>query len=107
MMTPTGRRAILPAMIVRDAREWARYHARGRHNFILRYGIFARGIPMALVVAIGIELYLGNSFPAAFRDPSFLGRLLLSLVVFSISGSFRAIMLWNLYERRFGGSAGA
>ena len=106
-MTPGNRRAILSAMVVKDASEWERYRKHGKQGFVLRYGIFLRGIPMALVVAVGIELYLGGRFPAALGEPEFLGRLLLALVVFSVSGTFRAIMLWNLYERRFGGTAQA
>lgn len=92
-------------VIVRDAQEWRPLRARGKTAFVLRYGVLTRGVPMALVVAVGIELYLGGRFPQALAEPAFLGRLLLSLVVFSVSGCFRALMLWRLYEGRFGGGA--
>jgi hypothetical protein len=54
---------------------------------------------MAILVAVGIELYLGGSFPEALRTRAFLGRLLLALVVFSASGSLTARLTWDAYDR--------
>jgi hypothetical protein len=90
------------AMVVRRKEEWERIRSRGQQRFILRYGILGRGLPMALVCAVGIELYLGGTFPEALRAPAFLGRFLFALAVFSLGGSLTARMTWKLYERRFG-----
>lgn len=62
-------------------------------------GVLGRGLPMAILVAVGLELYLGGSFPEALRTSAFLGRLLLALVVFSASGSLTARLTWDAYER--------
>ena len=89
-------------MVVRTREEWARLRRSGEWNFILRYGVLTRGLPMALVVSVAIELYLGGSFPEALRSPSFLGRFALAFVVFGLGGASTARMTWRLYERRFG-----
>ena len=63
-------------------------------------GVVGRGVPLAIVCAVAIELYLGGSFPEALRTPAFLGRLLLALVVFSASGCLTARLTWDVHERR-------
>jgi hypothetical protein len=80
--------------------EWERIRAGGRTRYVLTRGVLGRGVPMALLVAIGIELYLGGSFPEALTTPGFLGRLLLGLALFSASGILTARLAWNVHERR-------
>jgi hypothetical protein len=67
---------------------------------MLMRGVLGRGLPMALLVAVCIELYLGGEFPEALRTPGFLGRLLLGVVLFSASGMLTARMTWDMQERR-------
>jgi hypothetical protein len=93
-------------VLARNAEEWERVRARGKRRFLIVRGVLARGLPMALVCAIGIEIYLGNALPAAVRTPAFLGRLALALAFFSLGGALNAQMYWRLNERRFGGHAG-
>lgn len=89
-------------MVVRHREEWQRIRARGRRAFLLRYGVLGRGIPMALICALGIEIYLGTPLPDALISPAFLGRFALAFAVFATGGAFTAQMTWKLYERRFG-----
>jgi hypothetical protein len=89
--------------IVRTQEEWAPLAARGKPWFLLRYGVLGRGLPLALICAVAIELSLGGRFPEALRDASFLGRFALAFAVFSASGCLTAHVTWNLYARRFGG----
>ena len=89
-------------MTVRDRKEWDRIQERGKSWFLFSRGVLGRGLPMALVCAIAIELYLGGKLPEAFLEARFLGRLLLALAVFSVGGVLNAQMQWKLQEKRFG-----
>ena len=93
--------------IVRTREEWAQLRARGRRWFLLRYGVLGRGLPLALLCALAIEVSLGTPFPEALRSQAFLGRFALALAVFSLSGCLTANATWNLYERKLGPGGGA
>jgi len=88
--------------VVRTREEWAPLRARGRRWFLLRYGVVGRGLPLALLCAVAIEVSLGGAFPEALRSQAFLGRFALALAVFSLSGCLTANAAWNLYERKLG-----
>jgi hypothetical protein len=51
-------------------------------------------------VALVIEAGLGGAFPAALWSQSFLGRLLLCVAVFSVTGCVNANVTWNAHENR-------
>ena len=89
-------------MSVRDPAEWDRIRARGKNWFLFSRGVLGRGVPMALVLALGIELYLGGRLPGALLGTAFLGRLALALVIFSVGGVLNAQMQWKLNQKRFG-----
>jgi hypothetical protein len=93
--------------IVRTREEWLPLRARGRRWFLLRYGVLGRGLPLALICALAIEVSLGSPFPEALRSQAFLGRLALAFAVFSASGCVTANATWNLYERKLGPAGGA
>ena len=80
--------------------EWPSVRARGKRAFLLRYGFLGRGLPLGLLVALVIEAGFGNTFPAALWSPPFLGRLLLCVAVFSVTGCVNANVNWNAHERR-------
>jgi hypothetical protein len=82
--------------------EWDRIQERGKNWFLFSRGVLGRGLPMALVCAIGIELYLGGELPRALVEAPFLGRLALALGVFSVGGVLNAQMQWKLNQKRFG-----
>lgn len=92
--------------IVRTREEWAPLRARGRGWFLLRYGVLGRGLPLALICAVAIEVSLGSPFPEALRSQAFLLRFVLALAVFSVSGCLTANVTWNLYERKLGPPGG-
>lgn len=89
-------------MIVRSREEWQRVRARGKQRFLLRYAVLQRGLPMAIVCAVAIEIYLGNPFPDALATLPFVGRFVFALAVFSLGGFFNAQLNWRLWERRYG-----
>jgi hypothetical protein len=103
-MTPTRASGILRPVFGgpgrESAQEWERIRARGRTRYMLTRGVLGRGVPMALLVAVALELYLGGRFPEALRSPGFLGRLLLGFVLFSASGILTARLTWDVHERR-------
>jgi len=80
--------------------EWPSVRARGKQAFLLRYGFLGRGLPLGALVALVIEAGLGGTFPAALSSPSFLGRLLLCIAVFSVTGCINANVNWNAHEKR-------
>jgi hypothetical protein len=90
------------AVVITRKEEWERIRARGQRHFVIRYGVIGRGLPMALICALGIELALGSRFPEALWSPAFVGRFAFALVVFSLGGALTARTTWRLYERRFG-----
>jgi hypothetical protein len=94
------------ALIVRNHEEWERIRAAGQRRFLLRYGVIGRGLPMALLCALAIEISLGNPLPDALWSASFLGRLALAFVFFGLGGAFTTLMTWRLYERRFDTTSG-
>jgi hypothetical protein len=93
--------------IVRTREEWTAIRAHGRRWFLIRYGVIGRGLPLALLCALAIEVSIGGSFPELLRSQAFLGRLALAFAVFSASGCLTANATWNLYERRLGPGAGS
>ena len=80
--------------------EWPGVRARGKGAFLVRYGFLGRGLPLGVLVALVIEAGLGGTFPAALSSPSFLGRLLLCVAVFSVTGCINANVNWNAHEKR-------
>jgi hypothetical protein len=88
------------AMRAFRADEWPSVRARGKRAFLLRYGLLGRGLPLGALVALVIEAGLGGAFPAALWSPSFLGRLLLCVAVFSVTGCVNANVTWNAHEKR-------
>jgi len=88
--------------MAQDRAEWDRIQERGKNWFLFSRGVIGRGLPMALVCAIGIEVYLGGELPRALAEAPFLGRLALALGVFSVGGVLNAQMQWKLNQKRFG-----
>ena len=88
-----------------QANEWASVRARGKTNFLVRYGFLQRGLPFGVLVAVVIEMALGSPFPEALRNPMFVVRLVALVALFTLSGCMRASVTWNAYERRFGQGA--
>lgn len=80
--------------------EWPSVRAHGKRAFLFRYGFLGRGLPLGALVALVIEAGLGATFPAALWSPSFLGRLLLCVAVFSVTGCINANLNWNVHEKR-------
>lgn len=74
---------------------------RGEARFVLLRGVLGRGLPMGVLLAVAIELYLGGTLPESLGRAGFWGRLLLCVGVFSASGSLSAHAQWRLLERRF------
>lgn len=89
-------------MALIDEAEWQRVRARGKPWFLFSRGILGRGIPMALIVSIGLEAYLGGELPGSMLGATFLRRLALALVFFSLGGLLNAQMQWKLNAKRFG-----
>jgi hypothetical protein len=83
--------------------EWPSVRARGKTNFLLRYGFLGRGLPLGVLVAIAIEAALGSPWPDALTSAPFVTRLLALVAVFTASGCMRANFQWNLYEKRYAG----
>lgn len=78
---------------------------RGEPRFLLMRGVLGRGLPMGVLLAVALELYVGSPFPEAFSTAAFWGRLALCVGVFSASGCVSAHAQWRLLERRFDESA--
>jgi len=105
-ISPAGaRRGMLCAMRSWSAAEWPAVRARGRNDFLFRYGFLRRGLPLGALVAVAIEGALGSEFPAALWSTTFPLRLVFCIAVLTLSGCIRANFNWNLQERRFGGRA--
>ena len=85
-----------------ERREWERMKARGRTRFVLLSGVLGRGLPLGLVVAVAIQILTGEPLPDSLASPTFVGRALLAVAVFSASGCLSAYTAWRLHERRFG-----
>lgn len=89
-------------MRIHGREEWAKLEAEGRGRYLLRYGVIRRGLPMGIAVALLIEaLSPSGEMPGALSEPTFLGRLLLAVAVFSASGCISAFANWRVHERRF------
>jgi hypothetical protein len=91
--------------IVRSPAEWQPVRAAGKRWFLIRYGVIGRGLPLAVVCAAGIQFALGTRPNEWLRTDAFWLRLVLLIVIFSLSGLVTANATWNLYERRFGEGA--
>ena len=81
--------------------EWREVRAKGKGPFLFRTGFLGRGVPMGVVTALAIELYLGGRFPDALLEWDFLARLALAVGVFTLSGCLAANANWSLHERRY------
>ena len=82
------------------ANEWPEVRARGKGNFLFRYGFLSRGLPLGAIAAVAIEGALGSPLPAAFQSSAFLGRLAFCIAVMTLSGCIAASFNWNLHEKR-------
>jgi hypothetical protein len=85
--------------------EWGRMQQMGRQQYVLR-GALRHGIPMAIGVALLIEVISGGTLSRErITSPEFLERLLLCLVVFSASGAISSFARWKSAESLFGNRA--
>jgi hypothetical protein len=82
------------------ADEWPKVRAKGKANFLFRYGFLGRGLPLGVVAALAIEAALGSRFPDALSSAPFLARLAFCVAVMTLSGCVAATFNWNLHERR-------
>lgn len=81
--------------------EWARVRERGRWAYVMRHGLLSRGLPLGLITAVVLEVYLGDKLPGAFLSLAFLGRLFLAVGVFTLSGAVSANANWIVHERHY------
>ena len=82
--------------------EWGGMQQLGLPRFVLR-GALRHGIPMAIVVAVLIEVVSGGTFSRTrVTSVEFLGRALLCLAVFSASGAISSFARWKAAESLFG-----
>jgi membrane protein implicated in regulation of membrane protease activity len=87
-----------------DARrrtEWERIRAGGLGRFLLVRGLVLRGLPMALAVVLLLRLFEAAPEGEAWRDPAFLVRFGVAVLLFSIGGVLSAYARWRALERRF------
>jgi len=81
--------------------KWDRMQRMGRRQYVLR-GALRHGIPMAIVVAVLIEVVSGGAFTRErITSAEFLERALLCLVVFSASGAISSFARWKSVEALF------
>jgi len=85
--------------------EWEKVRSRGRKAFLLRAGFLGRGLPMGLLTAVAIQVYLGLPLPDSLWSAPFLERLALAVGVFTASGCVAAHSNWSLHERLYQGRA--
>jgi hypothetical protein len=87
-----------------DEEQWKRVREAGKNAFMLKQGFFGRGLPMGLLTALVVEAARGSDLPDALFTGRFLGLLILTVSVFTLSGSLAARANWAIHERRHGGS---
>jgi hypothetical protein len=89
-------------MRLHSKEDWAKIRTQGRGQYLIRYGVAGRGLPMGIVVALLIELWdPSGAMPDALLEARFLGGLLLAVAVFSASGCISALANWRVHESRF------
>ena len=91
---------MLSAVRVWRGDQWQAVRAKGRANFLFRYGFLGRGLPLGAIAALAIEGALGSPFPDALTSAPFLARLAFCVAVMTASGCVAAIFNWNLHEKR-------
>lgn len=84
--------------------EWTKVRGEGKRAFLLKNGFLGRGIPLGLLVSIGVEAYRGGQFPEALQTPEYWSLALMCVVVFTVSGCITANASWGLHEKRHGHS---
>jgi hypothetical protein len=85
--------------------EWARVRERGRLRYVLGHALVQRGLPFGILAALAIEYLLGEKLPGALWHLAFLGRLVLAVGVFTLSGCVWANANWRIHERHYGHKA--
>lgn len=80
-----------------DAARWAKFSKLGRSQYVLRYGVLAWGVPVAILFVL-LQGFLQGWTAAAFQA-------IPALVLFPLGGLFYGRIMWSLLERRYGGSS--
>jgi hypothetical protein len=79
-------------MTEKQIRSWEKKRARGKGSFVLWYGVFGWGIPLA----IGMSLY------EYARDKDLSTALLvLYFLTMPCAGFFYGVFMWNYMEKRY------
>ena len=85
--------------------EWEAIKARGRRRYVLMNGIFARGLPLALILMIVFIFLEGRPLDAQlFKDGMLWLRFLGAAALFSIGGVATFYARWRAMEIRYDGS---
>jgi len=86
----------------RSQREWSKAQEQGLGRF-MAFGALRRGIPMAVMVLLGLELFEGSSFDRArLLSGAFVERVFFVFAVFLTGGALSAFARWKSYEALYG-----
>ena len=86
-------------------REWDRIRVGGLARFLVVRGLLLRGLPMALAVALLLDLLNVATPGGGWREPGFLARLGVAALLFSMGGMLSAYARWRALDARFGEAA--
>lgn len=83
-------------MYPQDTASWAKFSKLGRSQYVLRYGVLAWGVPVAVLFVLS-QGFLQGWTAAAFQAVP-------ALILFPVGGLFYGRIMWSLYERQYGGT---
>lgn len=86
----------------RSREEWRKAQEQGLGRF-MAFGALRRGIPMALMVLLALELFEGGSFDRArLLSAAFVERVFFVFGVFLAGGALSAFARWKSFEALYG-----
>lgn len=80
-------------MFPQDPAGWANVSKLGRKQFVLRHGVLAWGVPVAILFVLAQGFMSGWTVAAFQAVPA--------LILFPIGGYFYGRIMWSLLERRY------
>lgn len=86
-------------MNLKQKERWGKIRVKGKSRFIWVYGVLGWGVSTAILFSVLTEMTKG--WFSVENHHSFLIRLPISLVLFSVGGYFWGLWTWRISEKKY------
>ncbi|MBU3146944.1 MULTISPECIES: hypothetical protein [Clostridium] len=85
----------------KEFEEWHKMKSKGKKKYIWYSGVLKGGLSVAIPTSFIVQAIDGGINLYSFSNQNFIRRLIINIVVFSVSWCIYSIFLWRKYEKKY------